>query len=148
MLSSLKYFENFFFSLFILLSFFVKALYNKSASWANSSVLIQLQQIADLSFFYLFNSTETKKIIGGPMINDIMENIGNFIANKSNGLKAKIYSGVIQIYFLFYFINEVFQHDASIFAVLSFFEANYNHQPPYCSTLFFDLYHSQGKKHL
>ncbi len=77
-------------------------MYNKSASWANSSVLIQLQQIADLSFFYLFNSTETKKIIGGPMISDIMENIDNFMSNKSNGLKAKIYSGV-KYKFLFFF---------------------------------------------
>jgi len=29
-----------------------------------------------------------------------MENIQNFIGNKSNGLKAKIYSGVIKIYFI------------------------------------------------
>jgi len=107
MLSSLKYF-SISFSRYLFYYYSFKALYNKSASWANSSVLIQLQQIADLSFFYLFNSTETKKIIGGPMINDIMENIGNFIANKSNGLKAKIYSGVIQISFLFILLTKFF----------------------------------------
>ncbi len=92
-------------------------MYNKSASWANSSVLFQLQHLADLSFYYLFKSSETNKIIGGqslilfkkkntisnlfsgPIINDIMENIQSFMSNKSNGLKAKVYSGVIEIYF-------------------------------------------------
>jgi hypothetical protein len=33
------------------------------------------------------------------MINDIMENIENVVSNKSNGLKTKIYSGIIEIFF-------------------------------------------------
>ncbi|CAF2155895.1 unnamed protein product [Rotaria magnacalcarata] len=32
-------------------------------------------------------------------------------------------------------------HDATIVAMLSLFQANYIHQPAYCSTLFMDLYH-------
>ncbi|CAF5020627.1 unnamed protein product, partial [Rotaria sp. Silwood1] len=103
----------------------IEALYNKSSSWANTLVLSQLQQIADLSFYHLFNSFETSRIIAGPIISDIMENIRNIMSNKSNRWKAKIYSG----------------HDATIFAILSYFQANYIHQPPYSSTLFFDLYH-------
>ncbi|CAF1511046.1 unnamed protein product, partial [Rotaria sordida] len=59
------------------------------------------------------------------MIGDIMENIQNLMSSKSNGWKAKIYSA----------------HDATVVAILSYFQANYIHQPSYGSTLFFDLYH-------
>ncbi|CAF2519839.1 unnamed protein product [Rotaria sp. Silwood2] len=104
------------------------ALYNKTSSWTNTFVLSQLQQIADFSFYYLFNSFETNKIIAGPIIGNIMENIENLILNESTGWKAKIYSG----------------HDATIVPILSYFQANYIHQPVYCSTLFFDLYHIPG----
>ncbi|CAF4092910.1 unnamed protein product [Rotaria sp. Silwood2] len=105
-----------------------RALYNKTSSWTNTFVLSQLQQIADFSFYYLFNSFETNKIIAGPIIGNIMENIENLILNESTGWKAKIYSG----------------HDATIVPILSYFQANYIHQPVYCSTLFFDLYHIPG----
>ncbi len=88
-------------------------MYNRSSSWVNSSVVFELQQIIGLCYYYMFNSSETSKLVGGsfiiwfknkiifqiclfsgPMISDIMEDIDNFISNKSNGLKAKIYSAV------------------------------------------------------
>ncbi|CAF1238580.1 unnamed protein product [Rotaria sordida] len=103
----------------------IEALYNKTSSWANAFVLSQLRQIADLSLYYVFNSFKTNRIIAGPMIGDIMENIQNLMSSKSNGWKAKIYSA----------------HDATVVAILSYFQANYIHQPSYGSTLFFDLYH-------
>ncbi|UJR32487.1 hypothetical protein I4U23_019949 [Adineta vaga] len=102
----------------------IEALYNVSSSWVNPTVLAQLEHIVDLSFYYLFRSSETNRLIGGPLIDDIWDNIQNLITNQSHGYKAKIYSG----------------HDASIVAILSFFGVNYIHHPPYCGTLFFDLY--------
>ncbi|CAF0934881.1 unnamed protein product [Rotaria sordida] len=103
-------------------------LYNITPSWANSSVLAQLRQILDLSYYELFDSAEMNRIhvanFSGPMIRDIMENIENLMTNKPSGRKAKIYSG----------------HDAIIVGLLSFF-GTHTDQPPYCSTLFFDLYH-------
>ncbi|CAF3901339.1 unnamed protein product [Rotaria sp. Silwood2] len=102
-------------------------LYNISPSWANPFVLDQLKHILDLSFFYRFSSPEASRLRGGPIISDIMENVKSLMTNKLDGRKAKIYSG----------------HDTTIAGVLSFFGVNYAH-PPYCSALFFDLYHVEG----
>ena len=76
-------------------------MYNKSGSWANASVVAQLQEIADLSFYYLFNSTEVNRLIGGPIISDIMTDIQNHIYNKSYNYKAKVYSGVYELFSFF-----------------------------------------------
>ncbi|CAF1191484.1 unnamed protein product [Adineta ricciae] len=103
----------------------IEALYNVSGSWADTMTLAKLEQIVGLSFYYLFDSPDTNRLIAGPLIADIWSNIQNLITNQSRGYKTKIYSG----------------HDASIVAVLSFFDANYFHHPPYCATLLFDLYY-------
>ncbi|CAF4364640.1 unnamed protein product [Rotaria socialis] len=94
----------------------IEVLYNTSLSWADLFVLSQLQHIADLSFYYLFNTIETGRVItgcllillksysyrifstnhhSGPIVNDIMENIQKLMKNDSMGRKAKIYSGVV-----------------------------------------------------
>ncbi|CAF3183833.1 unnamed protein product [Rotaria sp. Silwood2] len=106
----------------------IEALYNKSSSSIDTNVLSQLREIVGLCLYYLLNPFETNRIIGGPLIADIMNNIFSFISNKSNQWKAKIYSA----------------HDTTISAILSFFQANYIHQPSYASALFFDLYHLPG----
>ncbi|CAF3362231.1 unnamed protein product, partial [Rotaria sp. Silwood2] len=100
-------------------------LYNINPSWASPSVMTQLEQFPALSLYQVFSFPETNKIRGGPLVRDIMENIRNLIANKTDGRKGKIYSG----------------HDITVAAVLSFLGVNYIHQPPYASALLLDLYH-------
>ncbi|CAF4525889.1 unnamed protein product [Rotaria sp. Silwood2] len=103
----------------------IEGLYNINPSWASPSVMTQLEQFPALSLYQVFSFPETNKIRGGPLVRDIMENIRNLIANKTDGRKGKIYSG----------------HDITVAAVLSFLGVNYIHQPPYASALLLDLYH-------
>ena len=42
-----------------------QALYNVSGSWADTTTLAKLEQIVDLSFYYLFDSSDTNRLIGG-----------------------------------------------------------------------------------
>ena len=44
-----------------------QALYNVSGSWADATVLAKLEQIVDLSFYYLFDLPDTNRLIGGKM---------------------------------------------------------------------------------
>ncbi|CAF1271131.1 unnamed protein product, partial [Didymodactylos carnosus] len=99
-------------------------IYNVTPSWVTPSILQELKLINQLSFYHLLLSPDINRLRAGPLIKDILDNIQNLISGSSSGKKAKIYSA----------------HDMTIASVLSFFGANYVHQPPYAGALFFDVY--------
>ncbi|UJR35430.1 hypothetical protein I4U23_028187 [Adineta vaga] len=102
---------------------FVEHIYNKAPAWANDAVRKNLSDVNDLAFHYLFANNDSRRIRGGPLIQDIWLNMNNSV-HGSSFRKVKMYSA----------------HDTTVSAVLSFLGINYPHQPQYASALFVDLY--------
>ncbi|CAF1230200.1 unnamed protein product [Rotaria magnacalcarata] len=102
---------------------FVEHIYNKAPAWATDGVRKNLSDINDLAFHFLFENNDTKRIRGGPVIQDVWLNMNSSLHEKPFK-KVKIYSA----------------HDTTVSAVLSFLGINYPHQPQYASAMFVDLY--------
>ncbi|CAF3024969.1 unnamed protein product [Rotaria socialis] len=102
---------------------FVEHLYNKAPAWANDGVRKNLSDISDRAFHFLFENNDTKRIRGGPVIQDVWLNMNSSLHAKPFK-KVKIYSA----------------HDTTVSAILSFLGINYPHQPQYASAIFVDLY--------
>ncbi|UJR10474.1 hypothetical protein I4U23_014678 [Adineta vaga] len=106
---------------------FVEHIYNKEPTWATEAVQKNLTAVNELSFHFLYLDDNTKRIRGGPVIQDIWLNMNN----SKHGLtipKLKMYSA----------------HDTTVSAALAFLRINYPHQPQYASALFLDLYRQNG----
>ncbi|CAF0863618.1 unnamed protein product [Rotaria sordida] len=102
---------------------FVEHIYNKAPAWADDAVRQNLSNINDLAFHFLYENNDTKRIRGGPLVQDIWLNMNNSVHGKSF-YKVKMYSA----------------HDTTVSPVLSFLGINYPHQPQYASAIFIDLY--------
>ncbi|CAF4973821.1 unnamed protein product [Rotaria magnacalcarata] len=102
---------------------YIEQIYNKTPSWANESVQKTLSDINDASFHFLYLNNDSKRIRGGPLIQDICMNMNNSTREQTYR-KVKMYSA----------------HDTTISATLAFLGINYPHQPKYASALFLDLY--------
>lgn len=102
---------------------FVESKYNRTPTWADEQVQRNLSDINDLAFHYLFGNNDTRRIRGGPLVQDVWFNMNSSV--HQNGFKkVKMYSA----------------HDTTVSAVLAFLGLNYPHQPQYASALFIDLY--------
>ncbi|CAF0875929.1 unnamed protein product [Rotaria sp. Silwood1] len=102
---------------------FVEHIYNKAPAWADEAVRQNLSDINDLAFHFLYENNDTKRIRGGPLVQDIWLNMNDSVHGKSFH-KVKMYSA----------------HDTTVSPVLSFLGINYPHQPQYASAIFIDLY--------
>jgi hypothetical protein len=102
---------------------FVEHIYNKTPAWADDAVQKNLSDISDLSFHFLYANNDTKRIRGGPVIEDIWKNMKNSSRGQSYE-KLRMYSA----------------HDTTVSAALSFLGINYPHAPQYASALLIDLY--------
>jgi len=102
---------------------FIEHIYNKAPAWATDDVRKNLSDISDLSFHFLYLSNDTKRIRGGPVIQDIWMNM-NSSSTGNLYHKVKMYSA----------------HDTTVSPALAFLGINYPHQPQYASALFIDLY--------
>jgi lysosomal acid phosphatase len=102
---------------------FIEHIYNKAPAWADEGVRNNLSNISDLSFHFLYLNNDTKRIRGGPVIQDIWMNMNNSSRGQAYQ-KVRMYSA----------------HDTTVSAVLSFLGINYPHQPAYASALLIDLY--------
>ncbi|CAF1439453.1 unnamed protein product [Adineta ricciae] len=102
---------------------FVEHLYHKEPAWATEEVRNNLTAINQLSFHFLYLDDDTKRIRGGPFVQDVWSNMNQ----SKHGFaipKLKMYSA----------------HDTTVSAALAFLRINYPHQPQYASALFIDLY--------
>ncbi|CAF0721315.1 unnamed protein product [Didymodactylos carnosus] len=108
---------------------FVETLYNVTVPWATKAVQANLSEINDYSFQLSFSRPDSKRIRGGPIIKDILDNIHNLSA--STFRNVKLYSA----------------HDTTVSAVLSFLGINYPHQPPYASAVFIDFYQKDDQSY-
>jgi len=113
------YFPFFFCNLLI----FVEHIYNKTPAWADNEVRKNLSDINELSFHFLYFNDDSKRIRGGPVIQDIWMNMNSSSHGKPYQ-KVRMYSA----------------HDTTVSGALSFLGINYPHQPPYASALLIDLY--------
>ncbi|CAF3857711.1 unnamed protein product [Rotaria sp. Silwood2] len=102
---------------------FVEHIYNRTPAWADEHVRKNLSNINDLSFHFLYLNNDSKRIRGGPLIQDIWMNMNSSSRGESYR-KVQMYSA----------------HDTTVSAALAFLGINYPHQPSYASALFLDLY--------
>ncbi|CAF0892168.1 unnamed protein product [Rotaria sp. Silwood1] len=102
---------------------FIEHIYNKTPEWADENVQKNLTIISDLSYHFLYSNNDSKRIRGGPLIQDIWMNMNSSIHGQTYR-KLKMYSA----------------HDTTVSAALAFLGINYPHSPAYASALFLDLY--------
>ncbi|CAF1224512.1 unnamed protein product [Rotaria sordida] len=102
---------------------FFAHIYNKTPAWADENVRKNLSNIHDLSFHFLYLNNDSKRIRGGPLIQDIWINMNNS-SRGGTYRKLKMYSA----------------HDTTVSAALAFLGINCPQQPSYASALFLDLY--------
>jgi hypothetical protein len=72
---------------------FIEHIYNKAPAWADEGVRNNLSDISDLSFHFLYLNNDTKRIRGGPVIQDIWMNINNSTRGQAYQ-KVRMYSAV------------------------------------------------------
>ncbi|CAF1417773.1 unnamed protein product [Rotaria sordida] len=102
---------------------FVEHIYNKTPTWADENVRQNLTALSDMSYHFLYLSNDSKRIRGGPLVQDIWMNM-NSSSHGDTYRKVKMYSA----------------HDTTVSGALAFLGINYPHQPQYASALFLDLY--------
>ncbi|XP_035227650.1 testicular acid phosphatase homolog isoform X1 [Stegodyphus dumicola] len=89
----------------------------------------ELETVADLSFFWTFNSPLLHRLRAGPLLQKIIEKMNLKLSGDIPDQKVQIYSA----------------HDTNIAVVLAALNLFNMKQPPYCSSLLFELYEKNGK---
>ncbi|CAF0850005.1 unnamed protein product, partial [Didymodactylos carnosus] len=107
---------------------YIESQYDVTPGWATPTVQGELEVLHGLSLYYLYSNSDVKRLRGGPLLNNILENINNIIQKNENGRKAKLYSA----------------DDVVLAAILSLLGINYIHQPVYSSAIFIDLYQTDN----
>ncbi|KAG8194750.1 hypothetical protein JTE90_026395 [Oedothorax gibbosus] len=103
---------------------FIEKKYNLSVpSWVEP-YYEELTNVSNLSFFWEFNSPLMLRLRGGPLIQRMINTMNDKISGKLEDLKFQVYSA----------------HDTTIAVVLNALNLFNMIQPPYASTLLFELH--------
>ncbi|XP_071040528.1 lysosomal acid phosphatase isoform X2 [Parasteatoda tepidariorum] len=91
----------------------------------------ELEQVADLSFKWKFNSPELHRLRAGPLLQRIIQKMQEKINGDIPDLKFQVYSA----------------HDTNVAVVLNSLNLFNNKMPPYCATILFELYSGKDDTH-